>query len=135
MKARGAGFESANSLAHTKDYSIGGGATVVSSTSSHGRGSGTPIGKTEWVKYSKSLEDSLTEAKEYATTLESKAEATQAALMAKIELAMEQNTKLLAIMAKGEFNAPTNNNAKNNQRSRKRVRKELRVCGEYGKES
>ena len=134
MKARGAGFESANSLAQSSRYSsassIGGGATVISATSTFGKDTATPPGKTDLVEYSDSLEDSLTEAKEYAAALESKAEATQSALMAKIELAMDQNTKLLALMANGGFSSPKNDGESDEQRRRdgRRGKKEPRIC-------
>ena len=63
------------------------------------------------MEYSVSLKDSLTEAKEYAATLELKTKAKKAARMAKIELAMEQNPKLIAMMAKSGFNNDTNDGA------------------------
>jgi hypothetical protein len=137
MKARGAGFESANSFAQSKrsnnTSTFSGGATVVSSTSAGSR-PGTPLEKATWVEYSDSLEDSLTEAKEYAAAMESKADATQATLMAKLEIAMEQNTKLLAMMTSGGFCPPVNENlTNNNQRNRGRKgRMEPRVCKHCG---
>ena len=68
MKARGAGFESANSLAQTNRWhntaSSSGGATVSTAASSYNaRTSRNPLDKTEWVEYSDSLDDSLIEAK------------------------------------------------------------------------
>ena len=76
------------------------------------------------------------EAKEYATALETKSEATQASLMAKIELAMEQNTKLLAMMAKGGFNSNTSNGTAKDQLrcGQRRGKKEPRVCKHCGEE-
>ena len=145
MKARGAGFESANSLAQSRRAnsassfsrgnsasSFSGGASVISATSAGSR-TGTPLEKANWVEYSDSLEDSLTEAKEYAAALESKADATQATLLSKLELAMEQNTKLLAMMTTGGFCAPTNDNVPNNsQRRGRRGGKDPRVCKHCG---
>lgn len=135
MKARGTGFESANSLAQNyqpgNSPDVSGGATVITATSSCSACSATtPLDKAQWVKYSDSLEDSLTEANEYAATLESKAEAKEAALMAKIELAMEQNTKLIAMMAKGSFNNNTNDDAAKDDKRRgpRRGKKEQRKC-------
>ena len=92
------------------------------------RTSRTPLGKTEWVEYSDSLEDLLTEAKEYAAALETKSEATQASLMAKLELAMEQNTKLLAMMAKGGFNSNTSDGAAKDQLRRGQRREKKTTC-------
>ena len=139
MKARGAGFESANSLTH--NYQPGnspgtsGGATVITAASSVSTPSATnPLDKTQWLEYSDSLEDSLAEAKEYAATLVTKAEEKEAALMAKFEMAMEQNTKLIALMAKGGFNANNNSSAANEdkQRGPRRGRKEQRKCKHCG---
>ena len=89
-----------------------------------------PPSKTDWVEYSDSLEDSLTEAKEYAAALESKAERTQSALMTKIEPAMDQNTKLLALKAKGGFSSPKDDGKSKEQHrcGGQRGKKEPRVC-------
>ena len=61
----------------------------------------------QWVEYSNSLEDSLLEAKEYAIVITSRAEADQTSIMAELkeqrkqtQLALDQNTKLMAILAK-----------------------------------
>ena len=58
-------------------------------------------------QYSKSLEDSLLEAKEYAAVITSRAEADQTSIMAELkeqqkqtQLALDQNTNLMAILVK-----------------------------------
>ena len=139
MKARGAGFESANSIAHSyspkNNASICGGATVNTAASSvSARSSTTPLDKTQWVEYSDSLEDSLTEAKEYAAALEAKAEGSQASLLAKLELAMEQNTKLMTLMAKGGLNnSAEDGGAKDDKKTiSRRPKKPPRLCKHCG---
>jgi len=140
MKARGAGFESANSVAQKyqpNPPSFSGDATVGTTTSSFsGRGSTTPLDKTQWVEYSDSLEDSLTEAKEYAASLEAKAAGDQATLLQKLEMAMEQNTKLLALMAKGGLsNNSDEGGAKDEKKTfTRRPRKKARLCKHCGEE-
>ena len=87
------------------------------------------------MEYSDSLEDSLTEAKEYADALEAKAEGAQASLLAKLELAMEQNTKLLALMAKGGLSNADEGGAKDDKKTiPRRPRKKPRLCKHCGEE-
>jgi len=76
--------------------------------------------------------------KEYAATLQTKADEKQASLLAKLEQAMEQNTKLLSLMAKGGFNTPknepNNQHGGGNRSGARKGKKEPRVCGNCGEE-
>ena len=103
MKAHRAGFESANSIGKLTRITS---ATSIAGATQASRGSRTlksPIN--EWVEYSDGLEDSLTEAKEYAAAITNKLEAENAALLEELkqqrqqtQQAMEQTAKLVAMM-------------------------------------
>ena len=106
MKAHRSSFEISNSFAQSPrhgseqsmDNRIMGTAATRATTKSS---------TNQWVEYSNSLEESLLEAKEYAATITSKAEADQMSIMVEFkeqrkqtQLALDQNTKLMAMLVK-----------------------------------
>jgi hypothetical protein len=103
MKAHRAGFESANSIGELTRITS---ATSIGGTTQASRGSRTLKSPTnEWVEYSDGLEDSLTEAKEYAAAITSKMEAENAALLEELkqqrqqtQQAIDQTARLVAMM-------------------------------------
>ena len=83
----------------------------------------------KWVEYSDSLEESLLGAKEYAAAITPRAEAEQTSIMAEFQeqrkqtqLALDQNTKLMAMMVKigmgGEATDSTHDRGKKNKAER-----------------
>ena len=139
MKARGAGFESANSLSDRTRVSSGnsiGGATTGTTGASTSRSSSNKLRPDEWVEYSYSLEDSLAKAKEYAAAISARATTDKAVLLLKQEQAMDQNTKLLALLTSGGHRKDASSPAKdtNNQTRGGGGKRERRLCKNCEKE-
>ena len=122
MKETKGGYESANSFGNSSRRT--GGANSISertattafsadSNKSPPLSNGPP--PNEWVQYTDSLEDSLVEAKEYAAALLTKSGGYQSEILQELkeqrkqtQLAMEQNKKLMELLAKNMMNTNVN---------------------------
>ena len=103
-KARGVDFESVNSIFKIRRASSGNsiiGATATTTYTSISRSGSHKLKPNKWIEYIDSLKNSLVEAKEYMASIRSKAKTDQASLLHKLEQAMDQNTKLLALLTSG----------------------------------
>ena len=87
----------------------------MSAASPRGAQSSTAKPPNEWVQYTDSLEDSLIEAKEYAAAMTTKND-NQAKILeelreqrAQTKLVLEQNKKLMKLLAKGMMISGTSN--------------------------
>ena len=122
MKTTKGGYESASSFGDSSRRISGANsigertaATTVSAVSSRSPPHSDGPPPNEWVQYTDSLEDSLVEAKEYAAALLTKSDGEQSAILEELreqrkqtKLAMEQNKKLMELLAKGMLGANVN---------------------------
>ena len=135
MKSTKGEYESASSFGDSSRRVSGANSIserTASTTASRSTLPSTTEPPNEWVQYTDSLEDSLVEAKEYAAAISSKND-NQAEILAELKeqreqtkLALEQNKKLMELLAKGMMISATD-------KADSRPGRQKRKCGNCGK--
>ena len=147
MKITKGGYESASSFGDSSRRNSGANSisertatTAFSAVSNRSPPLSNGPPPNEWVQYTDSLEDSLVEAKEYAAALLTKSDGNQSAILQELkeqrkqtQLAMEQNKKLMELLAKNMMNTNVNGGEDDKVKTSGRPVRKKRKCGNCDK--